>query len=80
VAERRAAAPRSPRRPAGAPMHIRAVMRSCAMVRAIITSNIELGRPADLREAALWFFGNPAPLPNGTLGVGFNDLLWRHLT
>ena len=26
VAERRAAAPRSPRRPAGAPMHIRAVM------------------------------------------------------
>ena len=28
VAERRAAAPRSPRRPEGAPMHIRAVMRS----------------------------------------------------
>ncbi len=31
VAERRAAAPRSPRRPVGAPMHIRAVMRSCAI-------------------------------------------------
>jgi hypothetical protein len=30
VAERRAAAPRSPRRPKGAPMHIRAVMRSYA--------------------------------------------------
>ncbi len=30
VAERRAAAPRSPSRPAGAPMYIRAVMRSCA--------------------------------------------------
>ena len=29
VAERRAAAPRSPRRPEGAPMHIRAVMRRC---------------------------------------------------
>jgi hypothetical protein len=32
VAERRAAAPRSPRRPEGAPMHIRAVMGSCATV------------------------------------------------
>ena len=31
VAERRAAAPHSPRRPAGAPMHIRAVIRSCVM-------------------------------------------------
>ncbi len=31
VAERRAAAPRSPRRPAGAPMYIRAVIRSCAV-------------------------------------------------
>jgi hypothetical protein len=30
VAERGAAAPRSPRRPAGAPMYIRAVIRSCA--------------------------------------------------
>ncbi len=30
VAERRAAAPRSPRRPEEAPMHIRAVMGSCA--------------------------------------------------
>jgi hypothetical protein len=30
VAERRAAAPRSPRHPKGVPMHIRAVMRSCA--------------------------------------------------
>ncbi len=30
VAERRAAAPRSPSRPAGAAMYIRAVMRSCA--------------------------------------------------
>ena len=29
VAERRAAAPRSPRRPEGAAMHIRAVMRRC---------------------------------------------------
>ncbi len=32
VAERRAAAPRSPRRPEGVPMHIRAVMGSCAIV------------------------------------------------
>jgi hypothetical protein len=32
VAERRAAAPRSPRRPVGAAMHIRAVMRSCAVL------------------------------------------------
>jgi hypothetical protein len=32
VAERRAAAPRSPSRPAGAAMHIRAVMCSCAML------------------------------------------------
>ncbi len=32
VAERRAAAPRSPRRPAGAPMYIRAVMRSYASI------------------------------------------------
>ncbi len=32
VAERRAAAPRSPRRPAGAAMYIRAVIRSCAIV------------------------------------------------
>jgi hypothetical protein len=31
VAERRAAAPRSPSRPEGAAMYIRAVMRSCAM-------------------------------------------------
>ena len=31
VAERRAAAPRSPSRPAGAAMYIRAVMRSCAV-------------------------------------------------
>ncbi len=31
VAERRAAAPRSPSRPAGAAMHIRAVMRCVAM-------------------------------------------------
>jgi hypothetical protein len=31
VAERRAAAPRSPRRPKGAPMHIRAVIRSCVI-------------------------------------------------
>ena len=31
VAERRAAAPRSPRRPEGAPMYIRAVMRSCVI-------------------------------------------------
>jgi len=31
VAERRAAAPRSPRRPEGVPMHIRAVIRSCAV-------------------------------------------------
>ena len=31
MAERRAAAPRSPRRPHGAPMHIRAVMGSCAV-------------------------------------------------
>jgi hypothetical protein len=30
VAERRAAAPRSPRHPEGVPMYIRAVMRSCA--------------------------------------------------
>ncbi len=30
VAERRAAAPRSPSRPEGAAMYIRAVMRSCA--------------------------------------------------
>jgi hypothetical protein len=29
VAERRAAAPRSPRHPEGVPMHIRAVMRRC---------------------------------------------------
>jgi hypothetical protein len=29
VAERRAAAPRSPRRPEGAPMYIRAVIRRC---------------------------------------------------
>src|SRR5512145_20979 len=32
VAERRAAAPRSPRRPLRAPMYIRAVMGSCAIV------------------------------------------------
>ena len=32
VAERRAAAPRNPSRPEGAAMHIRAVMRSCAIV------------------------------------------------
>jgi len=31
VAERRVAAPRSPSRPEGAAMHIRAVMRSCAV-------------------------------------------------
>ncbi len=31
VAERRAAAPRSPSRPAGAAMYIRAVIRSCAV-------------------------------------------------
>ena len=31
VAERRAAAPRSPSRPKGAAMYIRAVMRSCVM-------------------------------------------------
>ncbi len=37
VAERRAAAPRSPRRPAGAPMYIRAVIRSCAIV--VFSSN-----------------------------------------
>ena len=30
VAERHAAAPRSPSRPAGVPMYIRAVIRSCA--------------------------------------------------
>jgi hypothetical protein len=30
VAERRAAAPRSPRHPEGVPMYIRAVIRSCA--------------------------------------------------
>ncbi len=36
VAERRAAAPRSPRRPAGTPMHIRAVIRSCAIVFIVI--------------------------------------------
>jgi hypothetical protein len=34
VAERRAAAPRSPRRPLRAPMHIRAVMRSGELKRA----------------------------------------------
>jgi hypothetical protein len=32
VAERRAAAPRSPRHPEGVPMYIRAVMCSCAIV------------------------------------------------
>ena len=32
VAERRAAAPRSPSRPAGAAMHIRAVIRSCVLL------------------------------------------------
>jgi hypothetical protein len=32
VAERRDAAPRSPSRPAGAAMYIRAVMRSCATI------------------------------------------------
>jgi hypothetical protein len=32
VAERRAAAPRSPRRPKGAPMYVRTFMRSCADV------------------------------------------------
>jgi hypothetical protein len=31
VAERRAAAPRSPSRPAGAAMHIRAVIRRCVI-------------------------------------------------
>ena len=31
VAERRAAAPRSPRRPEGAPMYIRAVIRRCVV-------------------------------------------------
>ena len=31
VAERRAAAPRSPSRPEGAAMHIRAVIRSCVI-------------------------------------------------
>jgi hypothetical protein len=31
VAERRAAAPRSPRHPEGVPMYIRAVIRSCAI-------------------------------------------------
>ena len=32
MATRPAAAPRSPRHPEGAPMYIRAVMRSCALV------------------------------------------------
>ena len=32
MAERRAAAPRSPRHPEGVPMYIRAVMRSCAII------------------------------------------------
>ena len=32
VAERRAAAPRSPRHPEGVPMYIRAVIRSCAQI------------------------------------------------
>jgi hypothetical protein len=31
VAERRVAAPRSPRHPDGVPMHIRAVMGSCVV-------------------------------------------------
>ena len=48
VAERRAAAPRSPRRPAGAPMHIRAVIRSCAVYQITFyrleTQNNELSR------------------------------------
>jgi hypothetical protein len=46
LAERRAAAPRSPRRPKGAPMHIRAVIRRCAKVRSYIlisTKDIVIG-------------------------------------
>ena len=41
VAERRAAAPRSPRHPEGVPMHIRAVMRSCAYLLSVKTFRIE---------------------------------------
>ncbi len=40
VAERCAAAPRSPSRPAGAAMYIRAVMRCCAIVRPILVSRL----------------------------------------
>ncbi len=44
VAERRAAAPRSPRRPLEAPMHIRAVIRSCAIVTSVAPSRLTLFR------------------------------------
>jgi hypothetical protein len=43
VAERRAAAPRSPRHPEGVPMHIRAVMCSCAIFFSFSNSDRVLG-------------------------------------
>jgi hypothetical protein len=61
VAERRAAAPRSPRRPKGAPMHIRAVMRSCAMVWAFMPYNIELNHRVVVAVQRLDQYPDPKP-------------------
>jgi hypothetical protein len=45
MAERRAAAPRSPRRPLGAPMHIRAVMRRCTYdIKSALSLKSERGK------------------------------------
>jgi hypothetical protein len=43
VAERRAAAPRSPRHPEGVPMYIRAVIRSCAVTLLTFVGSPALG-------------------------------------
>ncbi len=52
VAKRRAAAPRSPSRPAGAAMYIRAVIRSCAdssdQVRSEYDDVVVVKHPVDL--------------------------------
>src|SRR4030042_6552822 len=52
VAERRAAAPRSPRRPEGAPMYIRAVMRRCVSGHLYISYRPSLFRDALCRSIA----------------------------
>jgi hypothetical protein len=70
VAERRAAAPRSPRHPEGVPMHIRAVMRSCAILSLGFMYRIGRDMPCTfhLRKSSRYVKTEPSGLP-GLYGI-----------